>query len=83
MFVYIAKLKKAKSLENQERSSDGHIVSKEESFTCETKEGHIHPKMTASEVNDFGKRYIVHNEPENGYVILNGVRRRLDDCEKL
>ena len=62
-----------------ERSSDGHIVSADESFTCETKEGHNHPKISA----EFGQRYIVHNDPEDGYVILNGVRRKLDDCSRL
>ena len=81
--VYVTKLKKLKSGANQERSSDGHIVPKEDSFTCETKEGHHHPKMSQSDINDFGKRYIVHDEPEDGYVVLNGVRRRLDECSKL
>ena len=31
---------------------------------------------------EFGPRYIVHDEPEEGYVILNGVKRKLTDCSK-
>ena len=29
------------------------------------------------------ERYIVHDEPEQGYVILNGVKRRIEDCKDL
>ena len=62
------------------RSSDGHVIPKGEDLTCETNEGHHH--TTGSE-SEFGKRYIVHNEPETGYVVLNGVKRKLTDCKNL
>lgn len=60
------------------RSSDGHFVKPEENLTCEAKENHKHPKS-----NEFGERYIVHNEPSLGYVTLNGVLRRIEDCKDL
>ena len=60
------------------RSSDGHIVSQKEDLTCETKANHKHPKS-----NEFGERYIVHNEPSLGYVTLNGVLRKIEDCKDL
>ena len=60
------------------KSSDGHFVSPEENFTCEAKDNHHHPKST-----EFGERYIVHNEPSLGYVTLNGVLRKIEDCKDL
>ena len=29
------------------------------------------------------KKDVVHDEPEQGYVILNGVKRRIEDCKDL
>ncbi|MEE1354878.1 hypothetical protein [Absicoccus porci] len=43
--------------------------------TCETQYNHDHDKQS--------ERYIVHDEPEQGYVILNGVKRRIEDCKDL
>jgi len=62
-------------------SSDGHTVSPNEDLTCERVDGHVHSESSTLE-QEYGKRYIVHNEPENGYVILNGVKRKLKDCSK-
>lgn len=59
-------------------SDDGHQVKQSEDLTCETKDGHRHPKN-----NDFGPRYIVHNEPSEGYVTLNGIVRKIEDCKDL
>ena len=73
-------LKNARSRKKTVRSSDGHAVPKGEDLTCETNDGHHH--TTGSE-SEFGKRYIVHNEPETGYVVLNGVKRKLTDCKNL
>lgn len=56
-------------------SDDGHPVPKSQDLTCETKHGHRHAPT--------GPRYIVHEEPELGYVVLNGVKRRLTDCRNL
>ena len=59
-------------------SSDGHKVSEDEDLTCETKDGHRH------ETNpEFGRRYIVHNEPNTGYVVLNGKLMKIEDCKDL
>ena len=60
------------------RSSDGHFVKPEENLTCEANDNHRHPKS-----NEFGERYIVHNEPSLGYVTLNGVLRKIEDCKDL
>lgn len=62
----------------QNISSDGHKVPLNEDLTCTVKDGHHH-----EESNEFGSRYIVHNEPEQGYVVLNGVKRRIIDCKNL
>ena len=56
-------------------SSDGHAIPRKDDFTCETKYGHDHGPSEA--------RYIVHEEPQQGYVILNGVKRRIEDCKNL
>lgn len=55
-------------------------LTKRDDITCTTEYGHAHD-TTALE-QEYGKRYIVHNEPETGYVILNGVKRKLKDCGK-
>ena len=69
---------------------DGHIIRSEDDITCETKYGHHHPKQeeffpedeTASAVSsEPTPRYIVHDDPEEGYVVLNGVKRKLEDCK--
>lgn len=54
------------------------LVIPEKNLTCEAKEKHKHPKS-----NEFGERYIVHNEPSLGYVTLNGVLRKIEDCKDL
>ena len=56
-------------------SSDGHIVSKEEDLTCNNIAGHSHKPVEG--------RYIVHNEPNNGYVVLNGEVKKIEDCKDL
>lgn len=30
-----------------------------------------------------GSRLVAHPEPEEGYVVLNGVKRKLEDCKNL
>ena len=59
-------------------SSDGHRVPKDEDLTCETM-GHDHGQTS----KEYGPRYIVHNEPDDGEVVLNGVKVRVKDCENL
>ncbi len=57
-------------------SDDGYRVPKEQDITCTGRDGHSHPGAD-------GPRYIVHEKAEEGYVILNGVKRRLKDCRNL
>ena len=64
-------------------SSDGHAVPKNQDLTCETKAGHVHPEISAKDKADYGARYIVHNDPEMGYVVLNGVKRKISECKDL
>lgn len=61
-------------------SSDGHVVPKTQDFTCENEFGHNHPNSSNPE---YGRRYIVHEEPEEGYVVLNGIKRKISDCKYL
>ena len=61
------------------RSSDGHFVKRSEDLTCETNDGHNHRDNSA----EYGRRYIVHNEPNEGYVVLNGEIRKIEDCRNL
>ncbi len=58
-------------------SDDGHAVPKEQDLTCE-RYGHDHQENT-----EFGRRYIVHEDPEEGYVILNGIKRKISECKNL
>lgn len=59
------------------KSSDGCIIPKSQDITCR-KYGHDHRTKF-----DQIPRYIVHEEPEDGYVILNGIKRSLKDCKNL
>ena len=68
----------SKAAKKRNVSSDGHIVPENEDLTCENLEGHHHESN-----NEYGSRYIVHNEPEDGYVVLNGVMRKIEDCKDL
>ena len=78
IFVIIAAITTVvKSVRNRQTiSSDGHRVPKSQDLTCDTKHAHKHeaPELP---------RYIVHEEPEEGYVVLNGVKRRIKDCKYL
>ena len=56
------------------------MVPKAQDVTCEREFGHNHPNNSNPE---FGRRYIVHEEPEEGYVILNGIKRKITDCKYL
>ena len=61
------------------RSSDGHYIKRGEDLTCETNDGHNHEDRSS----EFGRRYIVHNEPNEGYVVLNGIMHKIEDCKNL
>ena len=63
-------------------SSDGHVVPPSEDLTVDTGASHYSRHKEHAE-EEFGRRYIVHNEPVQGYVILNGVMRSLEECKDL
>ena len=76
-----SRVRSAVLLNNKKRktvSDDGHYVPRSDDLTCETAQGHRHNRN-----NEFGDRYIVHNEPEEGYVVLNGIIRKIEDCKNL
>lgn len=64
-------------------ASDGHVIPYENDITCEGKENHRHPQPSAEDIANYGRRYIVHDDPESGFVILNGIKRRISDCKDL
>lgn len=64
-------------------AADGHVIPKEKDITCEGRDGHVHTQMSEADRKDFGPRYIVHDDPEIGYVVLNGIKRRISDCKDL
>lgn len=72
-----------KNQQNQTRAHDGHLIQKENDITCDIKNGHTHKKPTAKEIADYGRRFIVHEDPPEGYVILNGVKRKISECKNL
>ena len=76
--VIIIGIIKASKNKKKTISSDGHVVPKKQDLTCETEFEHKHPQT-----NEFGRRYIVHEEPEEGYVVLNGIKRKISDCKYL
>jgi hypothetical protein len=88
LFTYVryrSKLSRQKQMYPRRRtvSSDGHAVSRRDDITCTDEAGHNHQKEISRMEQEFGPRYIVHNDPEEGYVVLNGVKRRLEDCKNL
>ncbi len=70
-------VRSVKKAQHKTVSSDGHVVPKSQDLTCETKYDHHHVP------DENGRRYIVHEEPEDGWVVLNGVKRRVKDCKDL
>lgn len=66
-----------KAVRRPVRSSDGHIVPESQDLTCETEYGHHHAPTPP------GSRYIVHEDPPQGYVVLNGIKRKISDCKYL
>ena len=76
-FFAIAAVSAAQSKKrNHTISDDGHVVPASQDMTCETQYGHRHEPSPE-------RRYVVHEDPEQGYVILNGVKRKLKDCKYL
>lgn len=47
-------------------------------------EGHSpYGKYTQNHEDRIGRTLIPHPEPEPGYVVLNGVTRKIEDCKNL
>ena len=59
-------------------SSDGHKVSNEFDRTCETQFGHNHRTEYSMD-----SRYVVHEEPTQGYIVLNGKKYSKNELNKL
>lgn len=55
-------------------ASDGHRVSKEDDISCR-RYGHDHEEFDTP-------RFIPHNDPEEGYIILNGVKMKLSEADR-
>ena len=58
------------------RTSDGHMLSEEQDITCR-QYGHNHPSWEEPAI-----RYIVHDDPEEGFIILNGKKMRITEADK-
>lgn len=58
------------------RSSDGHFLKKNQDITCR-QFGHDHPEW-----EEPATRYIVHDDPEDGFIILNGKKMRITEADK-
>lgn len=58
------------------RSSDGHWLREEQDITCR-QYGHNHPRSVEPQ-----SRYIVHEEPTEGYIVLNGKKMLRTEADK-
>ena len=56
------------------RSTDGHVLRGKNDITCR-QFGHNHPEESEP-------RFIVHDDPEDGFIILNGVKMRISEADK-
>ena len=56
------------------RSTDGHVLRGKKDITCR-QFGHNHPE-------DDMPRFIVHDDPEDGFIILNGVKMRISEADR-
>lgn len=55
-------------------ASDGHRMSGEEDVSCR-RFGHRHEEFDTP-------RYIPHDDPEDGFIVLNGVKMRLSEADR-
>ena len=70
------KLPGARKTGRPARSSDGHALSGEQDITCR-QFGHDHPEW-----EEPATRYIVHDDPEEGYIILNGKKMKITEADQ-
>lgn len=55
-------------------ASDGHRIPKEKDVSCR-RYGHQHEEFDTP-------RYIPHDDPEDGYIVLNGVKMKLSEADR-
>ena len=55
-------------------ASDGHRVPKDQDISCR-RFGHTHEEFDTP-------RFIPHDDPEQGYIILNGVKMKLSEADR-
>lgn len=55
-------------------ASDGHRVPKDQDISCR-RYGHRHEEFNSP-------RFIPHEDPEEGYIVLNGVKMKLTEADK-
>lgn len=70
------KLPGSQSARRPVRASDGHILKGVQDITCR-QFGHSHPEW-----EEPSTRYIVHDDPEDGYIILNGKKMRITEADQ-
>ena len=66
IIVFIFGSRKTNEHSSKTISDDGHRIPKKQDITCYGEYGHDHPE-------DVQPRYIVHEEPVEGYVILVNI----------
>lgn len=70
------KLPGSQSARRPVRASDGHILKGIQDITCR-QFGHSHPEWEEPSM-----RYMVHDDPEDGYIILNGKKMRITEADQ-
>lgn len=66
--------KRAKDIGNTPMASDGHRVPEDQDISCR-QYGHEHEEFDAP-------RFIPHEDPEGGYIVLNGVTMERDEADR-
>ncbi len=60
----------------QAKALDGHVLTGEKDITCR-QFGHRHSLKEEPEM-----RFLVHDEPEQGFILLNGIKMRITEADK-
>lgn len=68
--------KGTKAARRPARSTDGHVLRGEQDITCR-QFGHRH-----NEEEEPATRFIVHDDPEDGYILLNGKKMRISEADR-
>lgn len=63
-----------RSLANRPLASDGHRVPGDQDISCR-RFGHRHEEFDTP-------RFIPHSDPEEGYIILNGIKMKRGDADR-